>query len=111
MAQSLNLTIDQGSDFLVNLTVTDESGVAYDLTQWTANSSFRKHHTASKYYDFTTENVVPGNGNLNILMPGVNSAEIPAGRYVYDVVLKSTSNTAVKRVLQGTVKVDPKVSR
>ena len=26
MAQSLNLTIDQGSDFLVNLTVTDESG-------------------------------------------------------------------------------------
>ena len=44
-------------------------------------------------------------------MPGVNSADIPAGRYVYDVVLKSTSNTAVKRVLQGTVKVDPKVSR
>ena len=47
MAQSLNLTIDQGSDFLVNLTVTDDSGTAYNLTEWTANSSFKKHHTAS----------------------------------------------------------------
>ena len=41
MAQSLNLTIDQGSDFLVNLTVTDDSGTAYNLTEWTANSSFK----------------------------------------------------------------------
>ena len=111
MAQSLNLTIDQGSDFLVNLTVTDDSGTAYNLTEWTANSSFKKHHTASTYHDFTSEVVVASTGNLNLVLPGSTSATIPSGRYYYDVVLKSNANTAVKRVLQGTVKIDPKVSR
>tara|TARA_B100001564_G_C20473591_1_gene593767 strand:- start:446 stop:781 length:336 start_codon:yes stop_codon:yes gene_type:complete len=111
MAQSLNLTIDQGSDFLVNLTVTDDSGTAYNLTEWTANSSFKKHHTASTYHDFNSEVVVASTGNLNLVLPGSTSATIPSGRYYYDVVLKSNANTAVKRVLQGTVKIDPKVSR
>jgi len=111
MAQSLNLTVDQGSDFLVNLTVTDDSGTAYNLTEWTANSSFKKHHTTSTYYDFTSEVVVASTGNLNLVLPGSTSSAIPSGRYYYDVVLKSTANTAVKRVLQGTVKIDPKVSR
>ena len=111
MAQSLNLTVDQGSDFLVNLTVTDDSGTAYNLTEWTANSSFKKHHTASTYYDFTSEVVVASTGNLNLVLPGTTSTNIPSGRYYYDVVLKSNANTAVKRVLQGTVKIDPKVSR
>ena len=111
MAQSLNLTVDQGSDFLVNLTVTDDSGTAYNLTEWTANSSFKKHHTASTYYDFTSEVVVASTGNLNLVLPGTTSSNIPSGRYYYDVALKSNANTAVKRVLQGTVKIDPKVSR
>lgn len=111
MAQSLNLTVDQGSDFLVNLTVTDDSGIAYDLTEWTANSSFRKHHTSSTYYDFASEVVVAATGNLNLILPGTTSTGIPSGRYYYDVVLKSTANTAVKRVLQGSIKLDPKVSR
>ena len=79
MAQSLNLTIDQGSDFLVNLTVTDDSGTAYNLTEWTANSSFKKHHTASTYYDFTSEVVVASTGNLNLVLPGTTSTNIPSG--------------------------------
>ena len=111
MAQSLNLRIDQGSDYLINLTVSDETGIPYDLTEWTANSSFAKHHTSSTYYDFNTEAVVPANGNLNLVLPGADSTDIPSGRYYYDVVLKSNANTAVKRVMQGVVTIDPKVSR
>ena len=76
-----------------------------------ANSSFKKHHTASTYHDFNSEVVVASTGNLNLVLPGSTSATIPSGRYYYDVVLKSNANTAVKRVLQGTVKIDPKVSR
>ena len=111
MAQSLNLRIDQGSDYLINLTVSDETGIPYDLNEWTANSSFAKHHTSSTYYDFNTETIVPNAGNLNLVLPGADSSNIPAGRYYYDVVLKSNANTAVKRVMQGVVTIDPKVSR
>ena len=112
MAQTLNLRADQGSDFTINLTEADNLGVAYNLGEWTANSSFKKHHGSSTYYDMTTtvKSAPDGNLDLSLLANSANSV-IPDGRYYYDVVLKSTSNTAIKRVMQGILTIDPKVSR
>jgi hypothetical protein len=112
MAQTLNLRADQGSDFTINLTVADNLGVAYDLGDWTANSSFKKHHGSSTYYDMSTKTVSAPDGNLDLqLLANSTNSVIPEGRYYYDVVLKSTANTAMKRVMQGIITIDPKVSR
>ena len=70
MAQTLNLRADQGSDFTINLTVADNLGVAYNLGEWTANSSFKKHHGSSTYYDLTTTVKSAPDGNLDLsLLP------------------------------------------
>ena len=87
-------------------------GVAYDLGDWTANSSFKKHHGSSTYYDMSTKTVSAPDGNLDLqLLANSTNSVIPEGRYYYDVVLKSTANTAMKRVMQGIITIDPKVSR
>jgi len=112
MAQTLNLRADQGSDFTINLTVADNLGVAYDLGDWTANSSFKKHHGSSTYYDMSTKTISAPDGNMDLqLLANSTNSVIPEGRYYYDVVLKSNANTAMKRVMQGIITIDPKVSR
>jgi hypothetical protein len=42
-------------------------------------------------------------------LPYANTANISAGRYVYDVVIKDSSNN-VTRVLEGIVNVLPQVT-
>ena len=42
-------------------------------------------------------------------LPSANTSNIAAGRYVYDVVIKDTSNT-ITRVLEGIVNVMPRVT-
>ena len=82
MAQTLNLRADQGADFTINLTVADNLGVAYDLGDWTANSSFKKHHGSSTYYDMSTKTVSAPDGNLDLqLLANSTNSVIPEGRY------------------------------
>jgi hypothetical protein len=67
------------------------------------------------YYSSTTtaEFVItindPTEGILIMSLPYANTANIPAGRYVYDVAIKDASNV-VSRVLEGVVNVLPQVT-
>ena len=108
MATKLNLVIDQGA------TYTNNSIIAYDSTNtaidfsgntYTIASKMRKSYSSSNAYTFTASSN-SATGNITLSMTANATANISAGRYVYDVEI--TSNTgAVTRVKEGIVTVTP----
>ena len=110
MASVSNLAIDQGTTFSVTITVTDDTGSARNLTGYTARSQIRKSYSATANIAFTANVANAVDGTVTLDLPSATTANIKAGRYVYDLIL--TSNTAtVERIVEGIVTVYPDVTR
>lgn len=108
MATKLNLTVDQGSDFATSFVVSDDNGNPLDLSTYTLASQMRKTYTSASSYSFT---VTANSSGIVVITLGANTSKsIPAGRYVYDVDLTSSSN-AVSRAVEGFVTITPAVTR
>jgi len=110
MAIYANLTIDQGSDFSTEVTVEDATGNDADLTGYIAAGQVRKNYKSSSAYNFICSITDPTQGIVNIKMVNAVTEVMKAGRYVYDVEIKSPSGD-VTRVLEGQVEVTPSVTR
>ena len=52
----------------------------------------------------------PTVGVIVLSLDADTSSNIAAGRYVYDVVIKDSSNT-ITRILEGIIDVSPRVTR
>ena len=108
MSTKANIVIEQNSDFSVPITLTnDDSGEPLVITGFTANASLRKYYTASNVVLFDTNLV---DGCLTISMNAANTANIAAGRYVYDVLLHNTPANVTSRLVEGIVTVLPGVT-
>jgi len=104
------LFLEQGTDFTTSITLDDVNGDPYNLTGYTAKSQMRKsYYSTSPTAQFTITINTPTTGVLNMSLPSANTANIAAGRYVYDVAIKDSANT-VTRVLEGIVNVLPRVT-
>jgi len=131
-AARYDLTIDQGSDFSLTLTI-KENGTAKDLTGWHGRAAFRKTLDGGKIGDFTVQ-VVGANGDprasdtkdqpaayhgqLLFKLPFNTSAGIQAGTYFYDLeiyyndsALPSASASAVSRIMGGNMNLRREVTR
>lgn len=108
MATKLNLTIDQGSEFANTFTVVYANGTAWDLTGYTGRGQMRKSPTSSTAKDFTVSPVA--NGQVTLSMTSAYSANVAAGRWLYDVEVVA-ANGDVTRVREGIVTVTPEMTR
>lgn len=109
MATKANLFIDQGATFYTIITLTDNNGDPIDITGYTGAAQMRKHYTSSTAKTFT---VALGNtsGTIALSMSANTTANIEAGRYLYDVELTDGSGS-VSRVFEGIVTVNPNITR
>jgi hypothetical protein len=104
------LFLEQGSDFNTSITLDDVNGDAYDLTGYTAKSQVKKsYYSTNAAADFIITINEPTLGIIIISLDSANTANISAGRYVYDVLIKNSSNN-ITRVLEGIVNVLPQVT-
>jgi hypothetical protein len=105
MATKLNLIIDQGATYTNSSIIAyDSSNAAINLSTYTVASKIRKYYTSTNSVSFTAT----GNstGYIALSLTANVTANIVAGRYVYDVEI--TSNTGiVTRVKEGIVTVNP----
>ena len=108
MATKANLVIDQGATFSTDLTLTDENGDMLILSGYTANSQLRKWYTSTSYVAFTTA-VNTDIGVITLSLTDSQTANLVAGRYVYDVEISDGST--VSRVVEGIITVTPNVTR
>jgi len=109
MAIKSNLIIDQGSDYTVTVSLTDANGNTMILTDYTGRAQMRKSPTASSSKEFTVS-VDEDAGYVTLSMTSEYTANIAAGRYMYDVEIVSSANV-VTRVLQGIATVSPEITR
>lgn len=111
MAAKANIVVDQGADFSTTITVTDDAGAAVDLTGYTGSGQIRKHYTSSTSTDFVVSFDSPRTeGKVTLTLARVQTANLEAGRYVYDVEITSAANTR-SRLVEGIVTVTPEVTR
>lgn len=108
MATKANLVIDQGSTYSVILNITNTEDEVINLAGFTASAQIRKHYTSLTYTAFTTSLDV-AEGNIILSLTAEQTANLAAGRYVYDVEL--ISNNVISRIIEGIVTVTPNVTR
>jgi hypothetical protein len=109
MAIKANLTIDQGTDFNASIDVLDSDGQPFSLQGYSSVAQMRKSYFASSAITFiTTENVQES--KIILALTSDVTKDIEPGRYVYDVEIRSQSNT-VTRVVEGIITVTPGVTR
>jgi len=111
-AATYNLVIDQGSDFAVDLTITEGETIK-DLTGYSARSHIRAKITDSALAaSFTCTVLDPvTEGKLKMELPNGVSSEMAPGRYFYDLELFTANDVIVKRLLKGEITINAEVTR
>lgn len=109
MATKANLVIDQGATYSTDLTLLDENGDPITLEGYTVNSQIRKWYTSSTVSANFVTNVKEDTGVVTLSLSAEQTANLVAGRYVYDVEL--SSGPTISRIVEGIVTVTPNVTR
>jgi hypothetical protein len=110
-AANYNLFIDQGSDFAIQLTLSEDSA-ARDLTGYSARAQMRSKKTdASAAASFVCTVTSPTDGIVTMEMNNSVTAALSAGLYFYDLELYTNNDTNVTRILEGQVTVTQEVTR
>lgn len=110
-AAAYNFTVNQGSDFAMELKVS-ESGQYRDLTGFFARSQLRAKKTDSTVAaEFTCLVHTPLEGGLSIQLPNSVTKTLAPGIYYYDLELYTANDANVVRLIEGTVTVTPEVTR
>ena len=109
MAIKSNLFIDQGTDYSTSINLTDDDDNIVSLTGYTAQGQIRKTYSSSTSVSFTVS-ITAATGIVTLQLTAVQTANIVAGRYVYDVFVTDSGNTT-SRILEGIVTLTPRVTR
>jgi len=104
-----NLFIDQGTDYSTSINLVDGDDNVVTLSGYTSNAQMRKTYSSSNAVSFSTT-LQSANGVVVLSLTATQTANIVAGRYVYDVYLTSSSNV-VSRIIEGIVTVTPRVTK
>jgi hypothetical protein len=111
MAATVNLNMDQGSDFAFNILAKNANGDPANLsTGYTAYCQMRRHYSSSSYAELQTQ-ITGGTGYIYISLGATGTAAVKPGVYFYDVELASNGGANVQRLVQGTITVYPEVTR
>jgi len=110
MATKANLIIDQGTSYATTITIQDEDGAVFDLTNYIGAAQMRKHFTSTSATPFTVS-LGGTSGEVTLALTANATANLTAGRYVYDVELTSTVSNEVFRIIEGIATITPNVTR
>jgi len=109
MAIKANLFIDQGTDYTTSINLVDADDNIVTLSGYTSSAQMRKTYTSSNAVSFSTV-LQSSNGVVGLSLTASQTANIVAGRYVYDVYITSPSNVT-SRIIEGIITVTPRVTK
>lgn len=110
MAITYNLYVDQGSTFTVSINLTESDNSAKNLTSHSARSQLRRSYYSVSNTQFSANISDAANGVITLSLTDGQTANLKAGRYVYDVELISPANI-VTRIIEGIVVVSPEATK
>lgn len=115
MTSKADFSINQGSDFVIFFVISDSTGKTVDLEGYDAAMQLRKSTFSSTADDtLTVENgrleMYPSEGKIKVKFTNSATAGYKASSYKYDLEIVSPDGY-VTRVVEGTIKVSPEVTR
>lgn len=115
MAAYLDLPIEQGATFTLDLSVTDDAGDPIDLTGYTGRMSIKRDNDeTAALLELTTANarlsITPLTGLVTLVLTAAETAALTFTRGVYDLELVSAIGT-VTRLCEGAVTILAEVTR
>lgn len=103
-----DIIIEQGIPYSLSFDLIDENG-DLDTTPYTAAAKIKKHFSSTNSHSFVCS---VNSGVFTMTMTAAATANIIAGRYVYDTEIYSPdSGEAVARPIAGIVTVTPEVTK
>jgi hypothetical protein len=100
-----DLFISQGDNFQTQITLADDYGSAYNLTNFSVGSQARtSYFTANAAVTFNTSIVDAANGIVQLAANSATTANLTK-TLVYDVLLRDPSNN-ISKILEGRVFID-----
>jgi hypothetical protein len=102
-ARSVNLTVEQGTDFTTTFTIKNPDGTVLPLTGYSAIAKIGKHPSATSTTAFTTS-ITASTGKVTLTLSNSTTADLEPGRYYFDVVIESGGGNKT-RVIEGMVLV------
>jgi hypothetical protein len=105
------LTVDQGTTFETSIDLVGDDGASINIAGYSFLGQIRKsYYSANATANLTLTVLSNTSGNLIMSLDAATTANIKAGRYLYDVKMTDTSNVTT-RVVEGVITVTPQVSR
>jgi len=106
-----DIFLNQGETFNTSLTLNDPNGLPYNLTGFSVASQAKKSYYSSNVsINFVTSISDANNGIIQLSANSHVTANITAGKLVYDVVIKDNTTSNITRVLEGQIIVSPAVT-
>ena len=109
MAQFVEIDIDQGTDFTLDLALKEDDGTPRNMIGYRFTASIKKSYHSNSVANFTINALQAATGNIILTMDAATTAKIRPGRYLFDVKQKDSLDT-VERLVEGIVTVNPQVS-
>lgn len=107
----LNLYVDKGASFSTTITLDGMDGNNYNLNNTTAQSQIRKSYNSANATAQFTCAVNATSGTITLELNAQTSANIAAGRYVYDTFVTDNITSIRTKILEGMLDVAPSVTR
>lgn len=112
MAAYAELYLDQGTTFNNVINLTDDVTNAYiNVDGYIVRSQMRRsYYSANASATITCTITDAPNGEITMSMTAANTANLKAGRYLYDLEVVNTEGFT-SRILEGIITVTPEVTR
>lgn len=107
----VELTLDQGTTFETSVSLANDDQTAINVTGYSFSSQIRKsYYSTNAVANLTVTVVDASTGNVKLSMTAANTANVKAGRYLYDLLMTDTGGIKT-RVIEGVITVTPQVTR
>lgn len=104
--------LEQGTTFTSQITLTDSDGTPYNLSDFIiASQARRSYYSSNTSIVFSVEVTDANNGIITLSANSAVTSNVPAGKLVYDVIIKDIASNNVTRILEGQIFVSPAVTR
>lgn len=109
MSGKYNIVAEQGATFNLNFRV-ETNGTPWNLTGYTFAMQVRRSTSATTTLINLTSATMTAQGRVSATVNATTMAGVPAGRWVYDIELRS-SGGQVTRILEGRFIVTAEVTQ
>jgi hypothetical protein len=109
MVAYIHLVVDQGTDFENILVLADDvTNEIINVSSYVVTSQMRHGYYSANSTNLTCAISDAANGEISISLTAGQTANIRAGRYVFDV--KANTGADIVRLLEGVIEITPAVT-